>query len=195
MRRPRPCSRRPRGCSPSSSCAPATPRPCTRPAGRPVGWSRRRASGSPRPSARGRARSSVTSGGTEADNLAVKGMFWSRRNAGQAAPTPARVRRGAPRRAGPGVLDGRARGRRAGAAAGRRRRGARRRRAARGAGAQRRPGRADLRDVGEQRGRQRCSRSTTWSRSRAGTACPCTPTRCRPSARCRSTSVRRGSTR
>ena len=75
-------------------------------------------------------------------------------HAGPAPPTPAGVRRRAPRRARPGLLDGRARRRRAGAAAGRRRRRARRRRAARGARAHGDAGRADLRDVGEQRGRR-----------------------------------------
>ena len=154
MRRPRPCSRRPRGCSPSSSCAPATPRPCTRPAGRPAAWSRRRASGSPRPSARGRARSSGPRGGTEADNLAVKGLVLGPTQRGPAPPTPARVRRRAPRGARPGVLDGRARGRGAGAAARRRATASLDVDALRdGARAQRRPGRADLRDVGQQRGR------------------------------------------
>ena len=70
-----------------------------------------------------------TAGGTEADNLAVKGLYWARRDR---RPAPPR-RRGqpgrAPRRARPGALAGRARGRRGRLAAGRRARPGRPRRA------------------------------------------------------------------
>ena len=51
-----------------------------RPRGPPA-WSRSRASGSPRPSAPGRREVVFTGGGTESDNLAVKGIFWARRAA------------------------------------------------------------------------------------------------------------------
>ena len=96
----------------------------------------------------------LTAGGTEADNLAVKGLFWARRTQ-DPAPTPDPGLGGrAPRRAGPGVLDGRARGRRARAAAGGRGRGARSStRCATSSGRTADAGRADLGDVGEQRGR------------------------------------------
>ena len=50
---------------------------------------------------RARARSCFTAGGTEADNLAVKGLYWARRDAGPAPPPGAAQRGRAPRRARP----------------------------------------------------------------------------------------------
>ena len=73
--------RRRRGDVPTSSHASATPRPCTRPDGVPAGSSRSPASCSRRRSAPARARSCSPRGGTEADNLAVKGGYWARRAA------------------------------------------------------------------------------------------------------------------
>ena len=53
----------------------------TRDAGR-AGWSRSPGSRSPRPSSARPSEVIFTSGGTEADNLAVKGVFWARRAEG-----------------------------------------------------------------------------------------------------------------
>ena len=64
-----------------------------------------------------------TSGGTEADNLAVKGLFWARRAGGPPAHPGADDRGRAPRGARLGALARRRRGRLAGLAAGRRLRG------------------------------------------------------------------------
>ena len=65
----------------------AVPRPHRQPVvaarlgpGRPGGSSRRPARRWPPPWARGRARSLFTGGGTESDNLAVKGLYWQRRS-------------------------------------------------------------------------------------------------------------------
>ena len=72
-----------------------------------------------------------TSGGTESDNLAVKGLFWARRAQDpRRDPHPLDVRR-APRGPRPAALAGRARGRRRRAAARRRAGPPRRRRPAR----------------------------------------------------------------
>ena len=58
---------------------------CTAPAGRPAGWSRTPASRSPPGSGRSRREVVFTCGGTEADNLAVKGAYWSARRATRTA--------------------------------------------------------------------------------------------------------------
>ena len=136
-----------------------------------------------------------TSGGTESDNLALKGLYWSRRNA-DAAPDPDPDQRGrAPRRARPAPLARRARGRevellpvdRAG----------RLDLAALREAVERDPelGRPDLGDVGQQRGRHAPAGRRRGRRSRPSTASRCTPTPCRPWARCRSTSPPPASTR
>ncbi len=54
-----------------------------------------------------------TAGGTEADNLAVKGLYWARRQRRPPTHPRARQRSRAPRGARPGPVAGRARGRRA----------------------------------------------------------------------------------
>ena len=59
-----------------------------------------------------------TSGGTEADNLAVKGLYWARRAADPARRRVLATADRAPRGAGLRALAGRARGRRGGLAAG-----------------------------------------------------------------------------
>ena len=90
--------------------------------GRPPASSRRPARRWPRRSAPGRARCVFTGGGTEADNLAVKGLYWARRSRGPApAPHPGQRRR-APRGLDAVAVARRARGRRGRVAAGRRRR-------------------------------------------------------------------------
>ena len=136
-----------------------------------------------------------TSGGTEADNLAVKGIYWSRRDA-----DPRRTRVLSTAVEHHAVLDPldwlaeheRRRGR---AAAGRRAWPAARRRAAREHRARPGVGRPDHGDVGQQRGRHppadrrggRARARRTRSRS--------TPTPCRRSARYPSTSRRAAWTR
>ena len=79
--------------------ASATRRRCTRRGRRgPAASSRRPASRSPRRSAPGPSEVVFTGGGTEADNLAVKGLYWARRSRGP-APAPHPGQRGrAPRR-------------------------------------------------------------------------------------------------
>ena len=99
---------------------PATPPRCTRPAAGPAGVveeSRERVA-----AALGARPSEVvfTGGGTESDNLAVKGIFWARRAADPRRRPGARQRGRAPRGARLGRLAGRARGRRGELAAGRR---------------------------------------------------------------------------
>ena len=82
-------TRRPRRCSPqaidgdggAAGASSATPRRCTPRAVARAGWSRSPARRSPRRSARGPREVVFTSGGTESDNLAVKGLFWARRDA------------------------------------------------------------------------------------------------------------------
>ena len=134
-----------------------------------------------------------TGGGTEADNLAVKGIYWARR-----AADPRRRRVIVSAVEHHAVLDavdwlGRARGRRGRAGC----------RSTRTGGVDPEALRAALaddpdavaagqRDVGQQRGRHASSRSPSSPRSRTSTASRSTPTRCRRSARCRSTSPRRG---
>ena len=190
MRRPRRCSRRPRGCSPSSSRAPATPRPCTpsgRAARRVVEEARERLAAAlgARPE-RGRLDLAAAPRRTTSRSRGCSGRAGRRtRGVGGCSCPPSSTTRCWTRRSGwpstparswcscRSTRDGRAR---------------RSTRCASELEAHGDAGRADLRHVGEQRGRARCSRSPTWSRSRAGTACRCTPTRCRPSGRCRSTS-------
>ena len=129
-----------------------------------------------------------TSGGTESDNLAVKGGYWS-----QAAAGPDRgghLGRRAPRGAGLGRLAGRSRpAPTAQLAPGRLTRPARPGRA--GRGGRRRDG-GGLGDVGQQRGRhaaagRRGRRAAPPSTARCPTATPS-----RPSVTCRSTSRRSG---
>ena len=158
-------TRRPRRCFPrrSTRCrtrlgGSATRRRCTPPAGAPgalVEESRETLA-----AALGARPSEVvfTGGGTEADNLAVKGLFWARRGEDPPAPAHPGQRRRAPRRARPVAVAGRARGRRRRVAAGRRGRPGRTRRRCAAAIARRpRVGRAGHRDVGEQRGRHRAA--------------------------------------
>ena len=154
----------------------------------PAAGSRSRASSSPRRWAPGPSEVVFTAGGTESDNLAVKGIYWARRDA-----DPRRRRVLASAVEHHAVLDSvdvarRARGRRGRLAA------RRRARAGRPGGAARRPGRRPRRrrpgqrHVGQQRGRHRpADRRAGRGRARVRRA-RCTPTRCRPSARCPSTS-------
>ena len=133
-----------------------------------------------------------TAGGTEADNLAVKGLFWARRDAGPRRRRDAGVRRRAPRGAGPGVLDGRARGRRAGRCCRSTPTGCWTSTRCTRSWSARRRGRADLRDVGEQRGR--CPAA---ARRRGRARAPVRRARARRRgagrrARCRSTSAASG---
>ena len=65
-----------------------------------------------------------TSGGTESNNLALKGLFWSQASPGSAAAQGPRQCCRAPRRARPSDVAGRPRGRRARGASGRRDRSA-----------------------------------------------------------------------
>ena len=134
-----------------------------------------------------------TGGGTESDNLAVKGIFWARRDGRPRGDRVVASARRAPRRARRG---------RAGWAAPR---------APRSPGCRSTPhGRVAVdalreeldrhgdeiarghRDVGQQRGRHACSRWPSWPRWPPSAACRSTPTRSRRSARCRSTSPPRG---
>ena len=123
-----------------------------------------------------------TSGGTESDNLAVKGLFHARREADPRRVRAAGQRRRAPRRPGLRRLPGRRtraprspgwrstpQGRRAARDGARRDRG------------RPRLGRAGQRDVGQQRGRHGAAGGRASSPSRASTASRCTPTPCRPS--------------
>ena len=135
-----------------------------------------------------------TAGGTEADNLAVKGLFWARREAGPAPAPGARRRRRAPRRARPRRVAGGRRGRGGRVAAGRRARAGRRRGRTgehRARPRQRGPGHGAC---GPTTRSAPSSRSRSSPRSRTSTASPCTATPCRPSASCRSTSRRARST-
>ena len=135
-----------------------------------------------------------TSGGTESDNLAVKGLYWARR-AGRPAPPPDRRQPGrAPRRPGQRRVAGQARRRRGHLAAGR---------AVGPDHARRRwPTRSgDGRDVAvasvmwANNEIGAVSDIAPWPRSRTPSASRCTPTPCRRSGRCRSTSARAVSTR
>ena len=135
-----------------------------------------------------------TSGGTESDNLAIKGLFWARR-----AEDPRRVRILSTPIEHHAVLDplrvARHRGRQ-GRADRRRPAGSPRpRRLPRGDRVRPRERRAGHGDVGQQRGRHRAAGAPRWSRSRTPTASRCTPTPCRRSASCRSTSPAPVSTR
>ena len=177
MRRPRPCSRRPRGCSPSSSCAPATPPPCTRPAGaarRVVEEARERlAAALGAPAQRGGLDRRRHRGGQPRGQGAVLGP---------AQRGPARRRRG---RVGAvehhAVLDpafwlAEHDGRGGGAPAGRRRRGCSTSTRCATSWSARRPGRAGHGDVGEQRGRHAAAARRRGRARARRTACPCTPT-------------------
>ena len=136
-----------------------------------------------------------TSGGTEADNLAVKGLYWARRDA-----DPARTRVLASPVEHHAVLDAvdwlaehegatveylPVDALRPGAP----------RRAARGHRPQPRRRRAGHRDVGQQRDRHGHAGPRTRRRRRASSASRCTPTPSRPSVSSTSTSPRRGSPR
>ena len=99
----------------------------------------------------------LTGGGTESDNLAVKGLFWAAQG-GRPPPTPGpRRRRRAPRRPRPGRLAGRPRGRPGRAAPGRRAGPGRPRDRRRGHRARPRGRGADLAHVGQQRDRHRAA--------------------------------------
>ena len=133
-----------------------------------------------------------TSGGTEADNLAVKGLYWARRGADRARRRvlASAVEHHAVLDAvdwlaahegaevswlpvdGHGLVDP----------------AALRSRDRAGPGC----GRPGQRDVGQQRGRHGAADLRAGRGRRTSTACRCTPTRCRRSARCRSTSPARG---
>ena len=137
---------------------------------------------SPRRSAPGPARSLFTGGGTESDNLAVKGLYWAAPQRGP-APAPHPGQRGrAPRGDGRRALAGRARGRRGRVAAGRRRRPGPPRDARGGPRGRPRLGRAGHGHVGQQRGRHRPADRRAGRGRVARTACRSTPTRCRRSA-------------
>ena len=107
-----------------------------------------------------------TAGGTESDNLAVKGIYWARRDAEPTPPAHHHHRGRTPRRAGRGELARRTRRRRGDLVAhGRGRVGVGRRAARRSATPRRR--RAGLGDVGQQRGRHdHADRRTRRHRSR-----------------------------
>ena len=171
----------------------ATPRRCTRPgrqARRRVEEARERVA-----AALGARPSEVifTGGGTESDNLAVKGIYWARR-AADPRPQPGAGQRGrAPRRARRG---------RTGSAAPRAPRspGCP---STRSAGCPpdalreeldraRRRGRRGHRHVGQQRGRHGPAGRRAGRASPPSTACRSTPTRSRRSGSCRSTSPRSG---
>ena len=132
-----------------------------------------------------------TSGGTEADNLAVKGLYWAaaRRRPGQ-DPGPGQPRR-APRRPRRRRLARRARGRDDRVPAGRRVRTGAPRGPARSHRAQPRRCRARHRDVGQQRDRHRHAGGRTRPPWHGSSTSRCTPTRSRPSASSTSTSPRR----
>ena len=147
---------------------PETPARCTPPGAAPAGSSRSPARPSPRPSTVDRARWCSPPGGTESDNLALKGIFWSRHGA-----DPRRTRILATAIEHHAVLDplhwlDEQRGSRGRAAAGRRRRAPRPRRAAGLHRPRPRLGRAGLGDVGQQRGRHpRADRRGGRDRGRA----------------------------
>ena len=162
----------------------ATRRRCTPPGGAPAGSWRSPARRSPGRSNCRPGEVVFTSGGTESDNLALKGLFWSRRDADPRRTRILATVDRAPRRARPAALAGRARGRRGRAAARRRARPPRRRRAPRRGRARPRQRRAGLGDVGQQRGRHPpADRRGRRARARR-TASRCTPTPSRRSARC-----------
>ena len=106
-----------------------------------------------------------TAGGTESDNLAVKGIYWARRDAEPRHRRIVTTRGGTPRGAGLGALARRTRRRAGDLAAHRRRRLGVGCRAARGAAEPRRR-RAGIGDVGEQRGRHRHAGRRTRRRRR-----------------------------